>query len=622
MLVRPMKQKLFCILVLVLQFTYAQTPGIDLLKKDRQIKRTMTFEPDSARFYIKEILSYKGKLHDTVYGNTYIAYAYYHQLKNNTDSSIYYYDHAQQFINEHKYPKLYARLLRNKAGAYKKRGENEEALKLLAITENIYRSINDETGLAIVYGEIASNHNILLHSDEAIRYLLKAIDILEKQNDKVYILSIKSSLANTYLYTGNLEFAADLYREVLKEWKAQNVIKNYSVALLNYGDCLTHQKKYTEAQKALNEALPGLKKFDDQEIIGIVYSKMGIIQLQQGNLTGAEQYYRMAFEKVLAKNSLKTISIGAEYIDILNRLKKYSEAIQVINRIENPELLQKASVFDKMSFEAQKAETYRQINDTDKAITSLENSLKLQNTLEKTADALATVKLQQEYQNSYQEKKRESLKSTNTSLKEKLYENRKGILFPLMSICLLLIVMVTTYIFKLKKHDQKLTLAKTKKEALQKDYEEAKNLNITHKESLENKKKELLSGIVSLTSIEGNISRLIALCKENPADLNIDNIRGQLESLTSDDDYWTLFRKRFSENYSGFQENLKKCFPALTKNDLFFCALLKLNLPYKDMATLMQVSPETIVKKKYRVKKKMGIESEPELESILLNTAL
>ncbi|MHA3789788.1 hypothetical protein ACX0HA_16395, partial [Flavobacterium hauense] len=60
----------------------------------------------------------------------------------------------------------------------------------------------------------------------------------------------------------------------------------------------------------------------------------------------------------------------------------------------------------------------------------------------------------------------------------------------------------------------------------------------------------------------------------------------------------------------------------LSKNDLFFCALLKLNLPYKDMATLMQVSPETIVKKKYRVKKKMGLETESELENILLNTPL
>jgi tetratricopeptide (TPR) repeat protein len=363
-----MKQKLFCILFLFLQFAYAQTPGIDVLEKERQIKRTITSEPDSARSYIKQILAYKGKLHDTVYGNTYIAYAYYHNLKNNTDSSLYYYDRASAFINEYKYPKLYARMLRNKAGTYKKRGESEEALKILAKTEDIYRSINDETGLAIVYGEIAANYNLLLRSDEAIRYLLKSIDILEKQNDKTYVLSVKSSLANAYLDTGNLEFAADLYREAIKGYKEQNIIKNCSIAQLNYGDCLIRQEKYSEAQKMLNEALHGLIKFNDQEIIGIVYSKMGLIKKAQGNFKDAEYYYSMAFEKTLANNSLKTIIIATEYIDILNSLKKYPEAIKVINLAEKPELLQKTNLSDRKFFESKKALVYQNINNTDKAI--------------------------------------------------------------------------------------------------------------------------------------------------------------------------------------------------------------------------------------------------------------
>jgi tetratricopeptide (TPR) repeat protein/DNA-binding CsgD family transcriptional regulator len=617
-----MKQLLFGILVFLSQLCYAQTPGIDLLEKDRQIRRTMASEPDSARILIKEILSYKGKLHDTVYGSTYLAYAYYHHLKNNTDSSFYYYDRAQSFINGQKYPKLYARLLRNKAGTYKKRGENEKSLQILAEVEDIYHSINNETGLAIVYGEIASNYNILLRTDEAINYLLKALAILEKKKDKTHLLSIKLSLANTYLNSGNLEFAADLYQEGLKACKEQNIVKSYSITLLNYGDCLTRQKKYTEAQKVLNEALPGLKKFNDQEIIGIVYSKLGTIQVKLNHLNAGETYYRIAFQKVLANKSLQVIAIGSEYIDILNKAKKYNDALEVIALIDKPEFLQKANIADKAAFEAQKAKVYQYINNTDKAITSLENSLKLQDTLKHTANTATTLKLQQEFQNKYQKKKGESLKSVNTSLKEKLHESRKSTLLPLLGICMLLLIITVVYIFRLRIHNKKLAIAKTKKEQLLKEYEDTKNLNLTDKESLENKKLELATGIVSLTSLEGNISRLIALCKENPCDLNIESIKGQLESLTSDDDYWTLFRKRFSETYAGFQENLKQNFPALTQKDLFFCSMLKLNLPYKDMATLMQISPETIVKKKYRVKKKMGIETESELESILLNTPL
>ena len=154
------------------------------------------------------------------------------------------------------------------------------------------------------------------------------------------------------------------------------------------------------------------------------------------------------------------------------------------------------------------------------------------------------------------------------------------------------------------------------------EYEDVKKLNELSKQNLQYKTEELSSGIISLSSLEISISNLITLCKEKPEDVCIKNIKEQLEALTSEKNYWSVFKKRFSETYSGFQKNLGEQFPALTKNDLFFCALLKLNLPYKDMATLMQVTPETIVKKKYRVKKKMDIENESELESILLNTPL
>lgn len=617
-----MKQILLGSIFFLLQYSYAQNSGFNTQEKEKEIKRTMTSEPDSARLFIKQILNYKGKLHDTVYGNAYIAYGYYHNLKNDTDSSLYYYRRARPFINEYRYPKNYARLLRNRAGTHKRRGENEEALKILDKVEDIYKSLDDNVGLAIVYGEIASNYNLLLRNREAIHYLLKSLDLLENRNDKKYIVSVKASLANSYMNIGNFKFAEDLYLEALKAYKEQNVIKNYSVTLLNYGDCLIHQKKYAEAQKALNDALPGLIKFNDQEIIGFIYSKMGTIQLEQDNIKGAESYYHLAFQKVLANNSLKTIAVGTEYISILKRLGKIKEAMEIIRLIEKPDLMQKANVSDKMDFEKEKAELYQKINNTDKALLSLETRLKLQDTLNMTANNEAALKLQQEFQNKYQEKKKQSLKSTNASLKAELHQNRIVILLPMLGICLVLIAAATIYILKTKKHTEKLILARTKKEQLLQEYEKAKNLNLSHHENIESKTQELVSGMVSLASLDGNISRLITLCRENPDSLDIESIKGQLISLTSENDYWKLFKHRFNDTYKNFQANLSASFPALTKNDLFFCALLKLNLPYKDMATLMQVSPESIVKKKYRVKKKMEIESEQELDSILLHTPL
>lgn len=345
------------------------------------------------------------------------------------------------------------------------------------------------------------------------------------------------------------------------------------------------------------------------------------MQKELGNLAEAERYYSMAFQKALSYNSPRAIAIGGEYLEILNLNKKNDAALVVIRNLERPDLLQKANVEDKLFFEKQKVKTYENINNPDKALMSLQNSLMLKDTLNKTTN-IATLNLQHEFQNKYQGEKRETLQSKNIYLKDELHSNRMARFIPLFTICLVLITIILFYIFKNRKNKERLEAAKAKKALLEKEYQNIKNINRIHKESIEHKSQELVFGMMSLSTVEGNISRLIALCKENPSDLYIESIKGQLQSLTSDKDYWTLFRKRFNETYENFQANLEANFPELTKNDLFFCSLLKLNLPYKDMATLMQVSPETIVKKKYRIKKKMGIETEQELENILLNTSL
>lgn len=618
---KTMKQKLFCFLFLFLQYTYAQSPaGIDLLKNEHQIKRTLYSQPDSAKVYIKQVLNYKGKLHDTIYTNMYIGYGIYHHLKNNTDSSLYYFNKAFSFSNEQKYPKQYARLLRNKAAAYKKRADYDEALKILNLAEEKYRSINDLEGIAIVYGDIASNYNLMLKSEDAIRYLLKSIAILEKKNDKFYIHNVKLSLANTYMNTGNNEFAADIYKEVLKGFQGQGSNKNYALALLNYGDCLARMKKYNEAKKNISEAINKLEKFNDQDILAIGYSKLGIIETELNNLVSAELFHQIAFQKASEINSPRIVVIASDYIKMLNLRHKYKEAIQIINDVEKFAVKEKANINDKIYFESQKNITYQNNNDRDKALAALKTKLELMDTLKKADQPICTIALQQEYQNKYQNRKRKSLKNLNASLKEKLSQSKKAAMIPIASLSCILLGVAVVCIRKNKKHKKKILHAKSCKDQLLSEYEHKKELNRIHKESINQKLDELISNTSILATIEGNIDSLVNLCKEQPENIAVENVKSQLRSLISDKDYWTLFRKRFNEANHNFQKNLQIKFPQLTENDLFFCSLLKLKLPNKDMGMLMQVSPESIVKKKYRIKQRMQITTEQELENILSGT--
>ncbi len=72
---------------------------------------------------------------------------------------------------------------------------------------------------------------------------------------------------------------------------------------------------------------------------------------------------------------------------------------------------------------------------------------------------------------------------------------------------------------------------------------------------------------------------------------------------------WVEFQKVFEEIHVDFFSNLKKEFPDLTPTELRLSALLKLNLCSKDIATIMGISPDSLRVSRYRLRKKLDLES-------------
>ena len=55
-----------------------------------------------------------------------------------------------------------------------------------------------------------------------------------------------------------------------------------------------------------------------------------------------------------------------------------------------------------------------------------------------------------------------------------------------------------------------------------------------------------------------------------------------------------------------FQERLKRQFPLLTAYDLRLCTYLKANLSTKEIATLLNITPDSVKKAKHRLRKKLN----------------
>jgi len=69
-------------------------------------------------------------------------------------------------------------------------------------------------------------------------------------------------------------------------------------------------------------------------------------------------------------------------------------------------------------------------------------------------------------------------------------------------------------------------------------------------------------------------------------------------------DHLLLELERANQN---FQQRLKSRFPELTPYDIRLCTYLKANLSTKEIATLLNITPDSVKKAKHRLRKKISL---------------
>ncbi|MCZ2517916.1 helix-turn-helix transcriptional regulator, partial [Bacteroides fragilis] len=90
------------------------------------------------------------------------------------------------------------------------------------------------------------------------------------------------------------------------------------------------------------------------------------------------------------------------------------------------------------------------------------------------------------------------------------------------------------------------------------------------------------------------------------------------QNMVSDEENWNMFQSNFDRIHENFFRNLKEKFPDLTSGDLRLCALLRLNLPTKEIAKLMNISVRGVDAARYRLRKKLGLPPESSLTDFMI----
>jgi CheY-like chemotaxis protein/DNA-binding CsgD family transcriptional regulator len=147
-------------------------------------------------------------------------------------------------------------------------------------------------------------------------------------------------------------------------------------------------------------------------------------------------------------------------------------------------------------------------------------------------------------------------------------------------------------------------------------------LKIAHKESIDSKKRELASTALKLSQLAELNSKIIQDLNKITRYTNkkgeelIKNIINEFQ-FTDVNDVWKEFEHHFEQVHETFYENLTEKFPGLTANEKKLCALLRLNLSSKEIASITFQNAQSVDMARYRLRKKLDIEKEVNLNVFL-----
>ncbi len=150
-----------------------------------------------------------------------------------------------------------------------------------------------------------------------------------------------------------------------------------------------------------------------------------------------------------------------------------------------------------------------------------------------------------------------------------------------------------------------------------------KVIEIDHIEkSLDKKNEELVTYAILLAQkneiILNSIEKINQLNSESPSHVSF-NLKGIVSDLkySNNETTWREFEQKFVEQHGDFYEKLATNFPELTPNEIRMCALLKLNMSTKEIASITLQTIRAVEVARHRIRKKMSLAKEDNLINYL-----
>lgn len=494
--------------------------------------------------------------------------------------------------------------------AVKKDYRRSSDLLLRARTEA--ERVTDYEQLFWVYTNLGINQAELLNYADALQNFTQAYQIATQHLDKRKVLSIRNNIAGLYMMNGEKAKALSEYQHIYHDLKRGKDNVFIGGCALNIATLLIDDRQCKKALPFIEEAERLLGR-DVENKPSLVALRMDYL-LQMGRAEVAYDLVKGVQQKY------PDLSVHPDLLLCQARTAQATgradEAVAAAQRIlltkGGVDLSMKRSVFELL------ASAYTLLNDFPQALACKDSVVS-------TADKLSNVTGQKLFEARQIQfdiwQKQQEIDSYRS-------QHRLELALMLVAVVACAILVWALWVQKRNSRQQRRLAAlelereQERRELLQHRLADEQAEQQASQRTIEQRSRELMSKALQAANRTDALRDLIhaleandVFSKTNDAALKrtLSALRHQLDASVE----WKDFTTYFEQSNAQFIETLKARHPDLSPSDIRFLSLLYINLSSKEIALLLNITPEYCKKKRQRMARKLGLTDSRELYKYL-----
>ncbi|MFC4095492.1 tetratricopeptide repeat protein [Euzebyella saccharophila] len=451
---------------------------------------------------------------------------------------------------------------------------------------------------------------------EALDQYNKALLLIStNETDSIYLGTL-DRIGGVHMLLKNYDTAIGYFE------KSKNIAENtghdylLGVSYSGLGDCYEKKGNYIMALEYQNKCLEVFERLQNTKGLTLVYESLGSIYEDLQDYEKAKFFFEKAYHLNGALKNNKSANILNNLGDVFRKTGDYSQGIKYTKEsLSIAQLLgdreEEASAYKDL------AKAYDLANKPKMAFASLASFVAIDEENEKLYRANQASALQ----NIYDTREKE------LRIKQLLHDGEINRFQKwLLAACVIICLVLTTFwfLYMRRKRREILRLQTYEKRLLKSELERKQIEEENLQREVQIKNSALSRYSLQLAQKNKMLSNLSLSLKNSLDRTNLDlkrklkNVVKDIETNLTQEQEWDEFLAFFKEIHPQFIKKLNdEALSVLSPAELRLGMLLKLNLSSKEIASILHLTPDSVRVARYRLRKKLLIDSKEELSTYL-----